>query len=259
MKPILLFLALWAGLISSAVAQGGMGPGPGTVHTIGGGGGGGGCGGSGPWTCIAQTQLIPTGSTGGTTDPIDCTGANLIILAPQYYSGGTFTSVSDSQSNSYGSPLQDWAHGSDEVRLYWIVPSSVSAAMTFTVAGTGIYATMSVQCWASSGTPAYDAQTDHFFSTGGASVVQSGAASLVTAENNALVIAAVASTDGSPVYSVNSSFTMGPQTAGSGGVFISGGLAFKIVPTIATSVLPIFTMSPASPTTAAATMASFHP
>lgn len=335
MERFLIAVVFWASLISTAFAQGGMMPGPGTVHTTGGGGtsiafttlangtiggsaiagsgtyvstapssissatwGGTGCSGSSTvtgfsagsgtwsanfsvpgsgaggstctisitdnlgdsatspnttisgagaiWTLKAHTQFTGTGTNGGTTSAIDCTGANLIVRMVPYYTGGTFTSVSDSSSNSW-TPLigQPGSSGSNGFEVYYVTSPTVSASQTFTVTGTGIFSTDIVECWIdASGTPTFDTGYTNNGATTITSGIHAGQFSYTPTTTNVLVLTGIGSiTTVGITYTPDSGFTVTDQAAPSA-VHVGGALAYLIETSIVVAD-PIWTISPA--------------
>src|SRR5690348_4555213 len=103
------------------------------------------------WTLVAHTKLLPSGHDGGTTSPIDCTGANLLVVAVVDAALVT-ASFSDSQSNDYANFSSGDNDGrSVNLRLLQCSNPTVTSSMTFTVSGANTYSTLIVQAWKGNG------------------------------------------------------------------------------------------------------------
>lgn len=197
---------------------------------------------SGPWTLVAATQLVGS-SSGGTTAAINCTGANLIVIPVQFFTGGgaTISSLTDSSGNTYtvrGSPP---GVNQATITVADKISPSVSSSMTFTLAGTGIFATMTVMCFHdTTGTPTFDTIQTNDAPTGSTSL-QAGASAITPGANNALVISGL-STGGTGTPTVNSGFTIAAQLPVDGGVYESGSGAYLVQATAA-AINPIWSWS----------------
>lgn len=132
---------------------GGGGPGGG-----GPGGGGGPTGGaSGPFVLIAHTNAVASGNNTATTQPINTTSANLIVINASFVSGTPV--VSDSSGNSY-TPLSayGYAGGYYSNELFYVINPNTGPNQTFSLSLAG-----------GSGNPALEVQA--FSLTNGASPV----------------------------------------------------------------------------------------
>lgn len=86
----------------------------------------------------ALAQALPGGS-GGTTASLNLAGANLIVFGlASYFATGL--SFSDSQGNSYATPIPGPNTNEPNVWLTYAIGSSIGAdGMTFTVSGSNVY------------------------------------------------------------------------------------------------------------------------
>ncbi len=166
-----------------------------------------------------------TSAGGGHTDPIDTTGAKLIVLNLAYYSAGTLTGVHDSQGNVY-TPLDPHLDVSTGViqQLWYCEAPATGVAHQFQINGATIFA--SVQAAAFGGdvvaTP-FDQQAGGIGAGSSLAIGPVGQAGVYS-----LVVAGVGFSDTTP----------GPITGAGGfivlettpyvfGAHFGGGLAFK--------------------------------
>lgn len=121
----------------------------GGLGLLGGGGGGG-------FSLVAHKSAGSPDGNNVTSPSINTSGADLLVVAVNYYdgNGGTYT-LSDSASNTWGSPAVSHsytagAHGIQEV--YFIHSPTTSATHTFTVTASGglIFPSIAVQAWSGS-------------------------------------------------------------------------------------------------------------
>lgn len=223
MKRVVLALTLCASLISSAFAQGGMGPGPGTVHSTGGGGG--------IWTLIANTITPQASALSNTSAAIDTTGANLIVISVS--SSIAAVTLTDSKGNTWASdPTLDSGGGGavgQHTTLYYCITPSVGSGHTFTVAGGNSLAM--IQAFNdSSGTPSWDtpATNQNQQVTGG--TLQTNSATPTNA--NSLMITGI-SDQHLTTISIDQSFTITDQAPLAAGLVFGGGMAYLIETSIA--------------------------
>jgi hypothetical protein len=81
-------------------------------------------------------HLAAKGSTPNlTTQPIDTTGANLIVAFVTYFSTSTTSQFSDSLGNSWGTPYQIGLVSDGSFALFFLLNPTVGSAQTFTVTG----------------------------------------------------------------------------------------------------------------------------
>lgn len=199
MKRFLCALLLSALLAGSANAQGGMMPGPGTVHTT-----------TAPstWTIIATAGCQYTSASSGcTTSAIDTTaggGANLIIAAQSFNAGVTGNAITDSASNFWAAGHNNGGGGSGfaiSIQNYLISPTT-SATHTFTIAGTNGFGGLTVLAVRdTAGTPSENAFSLSTCGTG--TSMPNG--SLTPPSNHALFVSSIMydSTPAAPLTSIS--------------------------------------------------------
>ncbi len=221
--------------------------------------------GVGTWTLIAHTTFSTAGANGGTSSAIDCTGANMAIMAVPFASGLGSVTPSDSSSNSWtlvGGATTPPAGAHATLSVYTVISPTVSASQTFTVTSAGGHPGLLVECWKdNSGTPtsAGPGTSTPAGANGTVATQISGSTSLTSSGSNALVFAAISANDGSStVFSIDSSFTVQDQMPAVGGGSIGGAIAFKLLPSVAT-VQPTWTLTPASTDGAGAGMNFYTP
>src|SRR5574343_2043522 len=133
---------------------------------------------------IASTKTSGS-ATGGTTGSIDTSGANLIVLAVGSMSGGS-PSISDSKGNSYTPLASADTDDLGRVRLYYCVSPTVGSGHTFTVSGTGIYASLAAAAFSGVNTAdAFEAESTNFSNTAGTSGTPG---SITPAADGALIV-----------------------------------------------------------------------
>jgi len=182
-----------------------------------------------PWSFVNNTAG-PSGAGGiggSTTNNIDTTNANLIVVAVNYY--GTLSSprpptLTDSASNTWVQ-LTDWGGTSqDSVILYYCITPTTSATHNFTVAASNSYATAYVQAWKSNwGTPVFDQESGATGST--ISSIQPG--SITASVDNCLFVTGFNGSGGT-VTGISSPFTISDQMAFVSSVQFAGQQAYYV-------------------------------
>jgi hypothetical protein len=92
---------------------------------------------------VVATTIGVTGANGATTSGIDTTGANLIVLAPAWFTPAADPTISDSKGNTW-TALTKRTGIQTASRLYYCVGPTVGSGHTFTVSDTGIYPALGV-------------------------------------------------------------------------------------------------------------------
>jgi hypothetical protein len=204
-------------------------------------------GGGGSYTLIAHTSAGSPDTFNVTTSAIDTTasgGADLIVVAVNYYAGGGATyTLSDSASNSWGTAFQSaqytsgGAHGI--LDLYYIHSPTTSATHTFTVtAGAGApYPTIAVQAWNGSAASPPDQYTGAGTTETNVTSIEPG--SITPSQSNELLVCffkAGPVLSGSP--SIDSGFTSidffnsdGAHNGTTGSAYLVQGAASAVNPT----------------------------
>lgn len=201
------------------------------------------------FAAIALVTSTVKGGTfsGATSDAIDTTGANLIVL---HVSSADANTVTDSKSNTW-TALTSKTSGSGNIgRLYYCVNPTVGSGHTFSV--TSIVPTISVLAFSGVKT------SSPFDVENGSSCDSTGSCatgSITPSEDNELVVTGM-SMGGAEFtdYVADSGFTNLTYVPVVGGAHFGGGFAYKIQ-TTAVAVNP--TWSGTSPAWFAVTIASF--
>jgi hypothetical protein len=233
-----------------AFAQGGMGPGPGTAHS------------SVPiWTLKDSTQFTGAGTNGGTTNAVDFTGVNLIIRFVAYTkaAGGSVSGVTDSSGNTWGAPYQtEPGITGNAFSVYFLANPTVSASQTFTTSGTNIFSAEIVVGWIDSlGTPTVDAGVQINSSASSTAAIHAGSSAYLPTVPKPLVVIGVSSyATALVVYTPDSGFTVSNQTSPTAAH--AGGALSYLLPSSATSLDPIWAMSPAEGGGVATVMLGFR-
>lgn len=178
-----------------------------------------------PVVVLAATSK-GTSAGGGHTDPIDTTGATLIVLNLAYYNAGSLTGVHDSQGNVY-TPLDQHVDISTGViqQLWYCENPLTGTAHQFQINGATIFA--AVQAAAFGG----DITVAHFDQQAGG--VGSGLSITIGPVGQSgvysLVVAGVGYSDNTPgPVSASSEFTVLGVTPYIFGAHFGGALAFKV-------------------------------
>jgi hypothetical protein len=175
-------------------------------------------GGGGGFALVAQTLKATLSGSGGTTDAIDTTGANLIVIGVSAYSHAD--APTDSKSNTW-TALTLYNSGTGYVRLFYCVGGTVGTGHTFT--SVADYSVITVLAFSGSHASPYHSEN------GATSGAQPGA--VVPAVNGSLIVTAIVDAGGTTgVPSADGSFTSYGQ-GGNGGVM--GGIAWYVQPTAA--------------------------
>ncbi len=218
------------------------------------GGGGGSCPGSNYRLC-ANTAKGSTSSGTVTTDAIDTSGADLIVVGVSEYSGGSgFCTPTDNKSNSpYIGTTAQTSATAQRIRLFYFQAPTVGSGHTFTCTDTAGFPAIVVAAFAGSIASPLDQGNGAVNNVTIATTLQTGS---VTPTNTNQLLVTVISTGTSGTYSIDSSFITDAtfQSSFSGGN--SEGLAMAYL--IETSIVaqnPTWTY--ATGTEAATTIATF--
>lgn len=196
-----------------------------------------------------------TAITGGTSNAIDTTGCNLLILGIHYYTAGSAFTVSDSKGNTW-TPLTEYVtSGYVGVRLYYRLSPTVGTGHTFTVGMAGNrYPSITVMGFSGVATSSpFDVQNGSTSDVAGTSR-QPG--SVTPAGNGSLVVSGIAFSAAYTSPSVNSSMTLQESVAYLAGNYIGGAVAYYVQPTAA-AINPTFSWTNSVRTSAA--IAVFKP
>lgn len=194
------------------------------------------------------------GSTGGnavTSDAIDTTGANLLVVSVSAYSV-TPGSITDSKGNTWTALTASTSTTSRE-RLFYCVPTSVGSGHTFTYSQSGTFPVIGVRAFSGAHATPLDQQAAGG-STGSGTSLQPG--SLTPPGDGYLFVSGIIHGEtGGTALLINSGFTsVGVNYSSSNN--IAGGMGY-LIQTSAAAVNP--TWSWTSTQRAAAVMATFVP
>lgn len=159
----------------------------------GGGNGGGGSpsSGSGPFLLVAHASAFANGSSAATTQPIDATGANLIVINASFVSGTPV--ISDSSGNTY-TPLNSYGYSgrSFSNQLFYVTNPITSPNQTFSLslAGGSGYPALEVEAFNLTNglTPVLDTQNG-VGSTGNNTSAIQATANITPGTNDELIVA----------------------------------------------------------------------
>jgi hypothetical protein len=199
---------------------------------------------SGAITVVATTAKGGI-STGVTSDAIDTTGANLIVIAISRWTA--VVTVSDNKSNTYTPLTLRQVTSNNANQLFYCASPTVGTGHTFTGAATGSFPSIAVVAASGAALVPFDQENG---ATATASSLATG--SITPSENNCLVIAGVAANGTS--FGINGGFTAAASDYAAG-VHVGGGIAY-LVQTTAAAANPTWTWTGGS-SPVAATIASF--
>lgn len=203
------------------------------------------------WTLKANTGGA-TAPSGGTTSPIDTTGANLIVVAISDYAIQPASILSDSKSNTWNALTP--AIGSapyERTTLYYCYNPTVGAGHTFTATSPSgfTYPSINVSAWSGSAASPFDVENG-----GGSPGVSSIQAGSITPSANGELIIAANCFEHTAAWSIDSGFTITDQDVYGGGNNFGGAMAY-FVQTTAAAINPTWTNSQSNNVSAA--IASF--
>lgn len=197
------------------------------------------------FTLIASTGFA-AGFSGGTTSPIDTTGATLIVVQES----GAILGLTDSKGNTW-IPLtaRNISFLVASLRLFYCINPIVGSGHTFSTSGSSSeFSTINVVAFSSTGIVSFDAEN-------GTNNVSSPATngSISPAASDELFVVGLG-TNGGPSATIDSSFIITNQEPYSGGVNFGGGLAY-LISSGSSSQNPTWTVTGASDV--ASSMAAF--
>lgn len=173
---------------------------------------------------VANTAKASTDTNEITSDAIDTTGANFIVIGIGFYNGTTPNpSVSDSKGNTW-TALTNRASTIVSTRQYYCFAPTVGSGHTFTVSGVVSYPAIAVQAW--SGIAASPADQENGATTSGSwATVSTG--SVTPSQANTVLVASLAFEAGGGTTAINSGFTISNTIAYGTSEGVS--LAYKIL------------------------------
>ena len=185
---------------------------------------------------MAYTYLGHTAKAGSqnsvTSDALDTTGADLLVVCVSTYVSAGAGTMSDSKGNSW-TGLTVTPTGDPLLRMYYSVPSSVGAGHTFSFSATDCYASIAVQAFSGAHATPADQQNQAWTD----SVSSQASGSITPSEDNCLIVSGFGTTYTSADETVSESMTITDRIATNGGVNYGIGMAYKIQ-TTATAINP---------------------
>lgn len=177
-------------------------------------------GGGGTPMLIAETKKEGAGNT----PDRDTTGANFIIVAATWYTGGGGTRiVSDTFSNFY-TPLNDYDNsGVYSTQLFYYYGTNVGSGHHWSFSGP--FSSILVAAFSNIASSPIDQQNG--FTSTGASTIAPG--SITPSQANTLVITAVGSEALSTITIADGTYNVTDTTQFGSGVGMAGGLAYKLL------------------------------
>lgn len=179
--------------------------------------------------------LIASVSTGGTingvtSNSIDTTGANLIIVSVSWYPAGgadvTTAELSDSKGNTWTQLNLAGVISSTATanRLFYCYGGTVGSGHTFTVAENSSYPVISVLSFSNASASPLDQQSQSEQSA--TNTVQPG--SITATQANAILVTSVGFGVAGATVSVNLSFNTPVQSTPVDGDSVGGGISYRI-------------------------------
>jgi hypothetical protein len=187
-----------------------------------------------------------------TSNAIDTTGANLIVVSVGFYNGTSPTpTLTDSKSNTW-SGLTARVGGSITNRLFYCFGGTVGSGHTFTLSDASIFPGMCVAAFSGSVSSPIDQENG----AGSASGSTQAPGSVTPSENNELIIAGLGHDDNSAgAVSINGGFTA-ITSAWLTGNAEGCGLAY-LIQTTATAANPTWDVTNSAAAGIAASIATF--
>ncbi len=190
-------------------------------------------------TPLAHTIKSSADSNTVTTDAINTTGANLIVIGIAWYTGGgTPCTPTDSTGMNTWSPLTTYGSlGTSGAKLFYAYNPTTSSTQTFTCSSATSFPVISVQAWAGAKAAPFDLESGA--NTAASAAVQASP-SITPTEDNEVVIAVCSHNDTN--FSIDSGYTESDKIAISPGAAI-GSLMAYLVQTSAAATQPTCTAS----------------
>ena len=157
------------------------------------------------FSLVSQVAQGSPDGNGFTTGSIDTTGAHLLVAFVASYDGATAPTLSDSKGNTWTGRTAVSRSGAQRGRFHDVTTTpTVGTGHTFTLTGSGVFASLLVLAFSESASPAFDGESaGSTFSA--ANSAQPG--SLTPSVNDSVLITALA-LDGVSTESINGGFTL---------------------------------------------------
>ncbi len=175
---------------------------------------------------IVTTSKLNADTTSVTTDAINTSTADFIVLCVSAVGNFGANTVSDNKSNSWNA-LTYRGSGTAGIQFYWSVPTTVGSGHTFQVTTSGNSSYPSI-CVAAFSGGKQTAPNDQQNGADGAGNPTVSSGSITPSEDNCLIVSAVSASSGS-TPAVDSGMTVIETEDG----FIGSALAYKIQTTAA--------------------------
>lgn len=200
-----------------------------------------------PPSLLTHTSKSSVGGLDVTSDPIDTTGASLIVVGICTY-GQPYT-LADSQTNTWQA-LTQYNNGVQQAQLFKCLTPITNAAQTFTVTHTASapYPSIYVACF--SGITSYDQESGTY--NAGSATLQPG--SITPPSANALLVTLVSGNE--TTSSIDGGFIKTDGNALVGANAVQGAMAY-LIQTSPAAANPTWTLNGSAGISAA--MASFLP
>lgn len=210
--------------------------------------------GGGPPSLIASANNGSGGADSITSDSVDTTGANLIVVSVGWYTGSTSSgTLTDSKGNTWTALTPQSNNGGTPIKnqLYYCYAPTVGSGHTFTWSGTFTFPAISVVAFDNIAASPFDGENGGNNGGSAGSTVQTG--SLTPSQANSLVITGLAhETNSGGSVSINGSFTIAASNPYGGQ---EGNAIAYLILTSATAQNPTWDITNSS--TLAATIAAF--
>ncbi len=164
------------------------------------------------------------GSSGVTTDPIDTTGANLIVLGFSFYIGSGGGSLSDSFGNTW-TQIAGTGAGFNSFAMYYCASPTVGSGHTFTFSG-NTFPGITVSAYSGLDVAPFDAETNN--SSTGSATVSPGSITPAQADELFVTIMGWEAITGG-VISVDIGFTLTDQIPYAAGQNYGCSMAYKVI------------------------------
>lgn len=162
------------------------------------------------------------GTVGGvTTNAIDTSGANFIILHVSWYGSGSAGSVSDNKGNTW-TPLTAKITTNSASRLFYSFSPNVGTGHTFTASAE--YSSLQVMAWSGIASSPFDVENG---GTGTGGSLSTG--SVTPSQASSVLITGFSDGNGSGIISIDLGFTITDTNPFSGGTNLGGTMAYKIM------------------------------
>lgn len=172
---------------------------------------------------LVVKQITTLGANGGTTASLDSTGGSIVWVAVASYASASAPTLTDSKGNTWTPATAYTAPGSHRVQLFYAVNPTVGSGHTFTLSGTGTYCAIGVLVFSGAKTSSpFDAENG----ASGSSALSTGSVS--PAEDDEVLVTAIALDSAASALSVNSGFSTPDIVYFAGGSAYGLGFAYKI-------------------------------